>query len=124
MPNQRTAWGRYLALLALLASCSLDFSAGGGTDTKDAPKPLEPEVILSWKDDWKDAGADIGWMKDLPPRGTGGHQFWDPWRTKGEAGAIPAFRFPKRDVDGVLVKLPDPGTAFGLDFHCGFNAGV
>jgi hypothetical protein len=41
-----------------------------------------------------------------------------------EAGAIPAFRFPGKRADGVLVKLPDPGTAFGLDFHCGYYAGV
>jgi Leucine-rich repeat (LRR) protein len=37
---------------------------------------------------------------------------------------MPAFRFPGRNAGGVLGKLPDPQAAFGLDFHCGFFAGV
>lgn len=39
-----------------------------------------------------------------------------PWREKAEAGSIPAF---EGHVDDVSSKLPDPGTAFGLDSHCG-----
>ncbi len=60
-------------------------------------------------------------MKDAPPK-LCTHKFWEPWREKEEAAAIPAFRFPKNGVTGVLEKLPDPGTGFGLDFHCGFYA--
>jgi len=62
-------------------------------------------------------------MKDIAPQ-SGAYQFWEPWREKGEAGAIPVFRFPEKNAGGVLTKLPDPGTAFGLDFHCGYHAGV
>src|SRR5262249_3245991 len=86
---------------------------------KDTPKPLPAEIVKAWRD----AGADVGWMKDVPPR-LGTYEIWEPWREKGEAGAIPAFRFPEKNADGVVAKLPDPGTAFGLDFHCGFFAGV
>jgi hypothetical protein len=62
-------------------------------------------------------------MKDLPPQ-PGSYDFWGPWREKAEVAAIPAFRFPEKRADGVVEKLPDPGTAFGLDFHCGYYARV
>jgi hypothetical protein len=107
------------AVLAVLASCALGAAARAEPDNQDAPRPLPPKVVTAWRD----AGATVGWMKDVPPE-TGGYRFWEPWRDKGEAGAIPAFRFPERDADGVLAKLPDPETGFGLDFHCGFFAGV
>jgi hypothetical protein len=110
----------YLAALAVLAGFWPDVSPGASTDRKDAPEPLPPEIVKAWRD----AGADAGWMKDVSPQRSGGYEFWRPWREKGEAGALPAFRFPERKAGGGLAKLPDPGTAFGLDFHCGFFAGV
>jgi internalin A len=113
-----TSWP-FLAVLALPAICALNVLAGEGPENKDASRPLPPEVAKAWRD----AGADLGWMKDLPPKSSG-YQFWEPWRKKSGPGAMPAFRFPERDAAGVLAKLPDPGTAFGLDFHCGFYAGV
>src|SRR5207249_1981905 len=93
--------------------------SGAGSEKKEAPKPPPPEIVKAWRD----AGANVGWMKDLPPQ-TGTYGFWEPWSEKGEAGAMPAFRFPKRNGGGLLAKLPDPGTAFGLDFHCGFQTGA
>ena len=46
-------------MLASFGSC---ICAGAGADNKDAPKPLPPEIVKAWRD----AGADVGWMKDLP----------------------------------------------------------
>src|SRR5436853_7338754 len=109
-----------LVLLALLASCSLGFVAGAKPEKQDAPKPLPPEIVKAWRD----AGFEVGWMKDVPPESGRSWGFWRPWREKGEAGAIPAFGHPRRNAEGVLAKLPDPGTPFGLDFPCGWEAGV
>jgi internalin A len=116
---QRRTW-HYLAALAVLASFGPTVYAGTGTDKNDAPKPLPPEIVKAWRD----AGADVGWMKDVPVQQSSAFGFWAPWRKEGEAGATPAFRFPERDAGGPLAKLPDPGTAFGLDFHCGFQTGA
>jgi hypothetical protein len=88
-------------------------------DTKEAPKSLPPEIVKTWRD----AGASVGRMKTLSPQRTS-WGFWDPWSERGEAGTVPAFRFPERNARGVVAQLPDPGTPFGLDFHCGFYAGV
>jgi internalin A len=103
----------YLAVLAMLASCGLGVFADTRDDKKDAPKPVPPEIVKAWRD----AGADAGWMKDLPPQPTGGYEYWEPFREKAEAGTVPAYRFHP-DKEDVLLKLPDPGVAFGLDFHC------
>jgi hypothetical protein len=117
--KQHTRTGRYPVVLAVLASCGLGTATGADPENKDAPKPLPPEIVKAWRD----AGADAGWMKDIPAQ-LGSYKFAEPWREKGEEGAIPAFRFPGKNADGVVARLPDPGTAFGLDFHCGFFAGV
>jgi hypothetical protein len=97
-------------MLAVLASSLGVFTARG--DQKDAPGPLTPEVVQAWRD----AGAEVGWMIHLPPRESS-YRFWSPWRETGDAQSLPAFRFPQRDR---LAQLPDPGTPFGLDLHCGF----
>jgi hypothetical protein len=86
---------------------------GGEADKKDAPKPLPPEVVRAWRD----AGATVGWMKDLPAKPVGGYEYWVPWRDQGEPGAVPAFRCP-REKEEALAKLADPGVPFGLDLHC------
>ena len=106
-------------VLAVLASCGLGVVASAGSEHKDPTKSLSPETVKAWRD----AGATVAWMKDVPPQ-TGTYRFWEPWRERDAARAIPAFRFPGRNAGGVLAKLPDPETAFGLDFHCGFYAGV
>jgi internalin A len=106
-------------VLAVLASCGLGTATAADPDDKDSAKPLSPETVKAWRD----AGGQVGWMKDVPAK-FGTYKFGEPWREKGEEGAIPAFRFPEKSAGGVLAKLPDPGTAFGLDFHCGFYAGV
>ena len=108
-----------LTVLAILTSFELGIVASAESEQKDAPRPLAPRTVKAWRD----AGAAAAWMKDMPPQ-TGTYRFWEPWREKGEAGSIPAFRFPERNARGVLAKLPDPETAFGLDFHCGFYARV
>ncbi len=110
MQMQRTT-RHYLAVLAVLASCGLSLFAGPGDDKKAAPKPLPPEIVKAWRD----AGFDVGWMKDVPPESRS-WGFWRPWREKGEAGSIPAFDGHLGDA---LAKLPAPDTVFGLDFHCG-----
>ena len=106
MQRQRTTWC-YLAVLALLASCGLGAFAAEGTDKKDEPKPLRPEIVKAWRD----AGAEVGWMK----RDEFG---WGQFRESKivETGAIPAFGFLMEEAKA--VKLPDPGLAFGLDL-CG-----
>ena len=58
MQKQRTKW-HYLAVLAVLTSCGLGVFAGAGADQQDAPKPLPPEIVKAWRD----AGAEVGWMK-------------------------------------------------------------
>jgi len=45
--------------LAVLASCGVEVSAGAGADKEEAPKPLPPEIVETWRD----AGAAVGWMK-------------------------------------------------------------
>src|SRR5262245_44206020 len=113
MQKQRSTW-HYLAGLVLLASFGQGVRPGLGADKKDALKPLRPEIVKAWCD----AGADVGWMKDVPPKysnwGTG---FWEPFIEKAEPGAVPAFRYHPNEV-GMLAKLPDPGLPFGLDTHC------
>jgi hypothetical protein len=101
-------------MLAVLASCGLRAYADGEGDKKDAPKPLPPEFVKAWRD----AGAKVGWMKDAPPAPNAGNAgFWEPYREKGEPGAVPAFRYhPPRGC--VLARLPDPEVPFGLDTHC------
>jgi hypothetical protein len=112
MNKPGTTW-HYLAGLAGLACCGLCVCGGESADENDAPKPLPPEIVRAWRD----AGAGVGWMKDTPPKPTGGYLYWEPYREKVEPGAVPAFRFHP-DKEGMLATLPDPGVAFGLDFHC------
>jgi hypothetical protein len=103
-----------------LTSCGFAIFASAKPENQDAPKPLPPETVKAWRA----AGFDVGWMKDVPPQSPA-YGFWHPWRNKAEPGAIPAFSSPVGgDIRGVLSKLPDPGTAFGLDFHCGSDQGV
>lgn len=112
MKRHGTSW-RYLTILAVLANCGVGAFARAEGDKKEAPKPLPQEIIKAWRD----AGASVGWMKDVPPKPTGGYDYWEPFREKVEPGAVPAFRYhPKKE--GVLAKLPDPGVPFGLDTHC------
>jgi hypothetical protein len=112
---------RFIAVLAtsLLIQPSIGAPPSVGADKKETPRPLPAEIVKAWRD----AGFKVGWMKDVPPQSST-DQFWNPWQEKAAEGAIPAFGFPDRDAGGVLSKLPDPGTAFGLDFHCGWDAGV
>ena len=99
--------------LAALAGCALSGLPVSGAEDDKLPKPLPPEVVKAWCD----AGAIAGWMKDLPPKPSGGYAFWSPWRKIAEAGAMPAFKFHPEKED-VLAELPDPGVPFGIDFHC------
>jgi hypothetical protein len=118
MQKRLKVW-RFLAALGTLAIFGPSVIANEAPDKQEASNTLPQEIAEAWQD----AGAELGWMKDLPPQSLA-HGFWEPWRKKAERGAVPAFRFPGRNADGVLAKLPDPGTPFGLDFHCGFYAGV
>jgi hypothetical protein len=110
--NQRTAW-RDLAVLAVLASCGLGAVAGAKADKEDEPEALPPAVVRAWRD----AGADTGWLNDIPPEPADGYEHWEPFREEAKAGAVRAFRLHPKNVD-VLAGLPDPGVPFGLDVHC------
>jgi hypothetical protein len=110
MTKHGKSWHRS-ALLALLASLGLVVFASAQPENQALPKPLPPEIVKAWRD----AGFDVGWMKDTPPVSPA-WGLWTPWREKAEAGAIPAL---DGHLDDVTAKLPDPGVAFGLDFHCG-----
>src|SRR5262245_45555985 len=112
MHHQGTTW-LYLAGLVVLASCGLSVCTAADADKTKVPRPLPPEIVKAWRD----AGAEAGWMKDVPPQRSGGYEFWRQWRDKVEIGALPAFRFHPENPD-VLARLPDPGVDFGLDFHC------
>jgi hypothetical protein len=79
------------------------FSYAQQPDKKDLPKPLPDNIVKAWKD----AGATVGWMK---VEESGLLTFVE----KPEAGAVPAFRFPKWK-DGIVAKLPVPEAPFGLD---------
>ena len=101
----------------------------GGTDAKpaagappaktEAPKPLPENIVAAWKE----AGAEVGWMRVDPT--------WVPvfvQEQEGKPGDLPAFffggvkaatpdghvffKFPLKE--GQLAKLPAPATAFGL----------
>src|SRR5713101_4745629 len=109
MQKQGTPW-YYLAVMAVLASFGPSVCAGADGD-KDQPQPLPPEIVKAWRD----AGAKVGWMKDVPAER--GYGYWEPFREKVKPGAIPAFRFHPKNEE-VLAKLPDPGVPFGLDLHC------
>src|SRR5437762_2926247 len=113
MNTGRKAWYR-LAVLAALASFGPGIGPGVGADPDDAPKPLPPAAVKSWRA----AGAVAGWMIDVPPRPTGGYEYWEPFREEAEPVAVPAFRFSQPQKEGALAGLPDPGVAFGLDLHC------
>jgi len=58
-----------------------------GQTKKEAPKPLPPEIVKAWRD----AGAEVGWMKDVPPQAEGSYEYWAPWREKGEPGLCRRF---------------------------------
>jgi hypothetical protein len=107
-----TTW-HSLALWAVLAGCGLGASRMSAPAPAKAPTALPPEIVKAWDD----AGAKVGWMKDVPPEPLDGYDFWEPFRNQDEPGATPAFRFHPKNEE-VLAKLPDPGVPFGLDFHC------
>jgi len=92
---------RALALALVLVTQQFGFAQQ--PDKKELPKPLPENIVKAWKD----AGATVGWMTV----GASGIPAFDE---KPEAGAIPAFKFPKWK-DGVVPKLPVPATPFGLD---------
>lgn len=104
MSSQRTTWPCISVLLVLVTWC-LCVSVGLTEDKNNAPNQLPPEFVKAWKD----AGAEVGWMR---VNQNGVFQFQE----KGEAGSVPAFRFSEWK-EGVLMKLPDPGAAFGLDLN-------
>ena len=63
MKRHGNAW-HCPAALAVLASCGLGIVAGAGPEVKEAPRPVPPEAVKAWRD----AGAAVGWMIDVPPR--------------------------------------------------------
>ena len=108
MNKQLARTWRYPAVLAVSASCGLGVVAGAEPEN-------EVHQAAAGRD--RQGVAQRGCRRGLDERRapTIGHLRVLGAVAKGEAGAIPAFRFPK-NADSVLAKLPDPGTAFGLDF--------
>jgi hypothetical protein len=113
MKKQRSIWV-YLAIVAVLACYGRGSFPGARADKEETSRSIPPEVAKAWTD----AGARVGWIKDVPPEATGGYQYWKPFREKDEPGAVPAFHFHPKEK-GSLAKLPNPGVPFGLDTHCG-----
>jgi hypothetical protein len=103
MQQQGTRW-HSLAVLAVLAGCGLRVLAGGEPKRRNL-RPLPPGIVKAWTD----TGAKVGWIR-LNQNGV------FLFQEKSEAGAIPAFRLSNWK-EGVLAKLPHPGTAFGLDLN-------
>jgi hypothetical protein len=101
-----------LGLFVCLVPAIIGVVADPDPGTQAEPQPLSAEITKAWRD----AGAEVGWMRDTPPRPDSGYEFWAPWRKDAEAGAMPAFKFLQKE--GVLARLPNPGVAFGLDLHC------
>ena len=66
---------------------------------------LPAELVAAWEK----ADARVGWMS--------ADQFFLNFRegVEGKKGEVPAFRF-RTWTAGVVAKLPQPQTAFGLDF--------
>ncbi len=87
-------------------------TAGGPPAKTEAPKPLPENIVTAWKE----AGAVVGWLR---PMLSGFHSFVG--EKEGKPGDLPAFLFRRtnrlevRDLNHLLVKLPIPATAFGLD---------
>jgi len=98
------------AYLAVLIVLGLQMSPLPAADKKDVSKPLPPEVVKAWRD----AGASVGWMKWESNGAPKGPKFQA--QEKGEIKAMPVFQFSEWK-EGVLVKLPDPGAAFGLSLN-------
>jgi internalin A len=95
-----------LAILAaafVLLACVPDVFSEPSSDRTDVPQLAPPTIEKRWRD----AGAEVGWMNPDSP------DFVPEPQTARPAGAIPAFRLSCKE--GVLARLPDPGTAFGLD---------
>jgi len=69
------------------------------------PKPLPQEVV----DAWKQAGAQVGWMRAIPGIG---YDLLFRVGGEGEPGELPAFRLGFQP--GVLASLPPPPAPFGL----------
>ena len=102
----------YLTLLIVLG---LQMSPLAAADKNEAPKPLPPKIVQTWRN----AGANVGWMNmNL-------HLNWHIFRAEGVAvtsprewwwdrtSGMPVFQFSEWE-EGVLAKLPDPGAPFGL----------
>src|ERR1700722_12116829 len=111
------------AYLAALIVLGLPMSPLAAADPKEAPRLPAAEIIKAWSaaDAWKDAGAVVGGVKTLTrthesPSWVPPMAFFRPDFQAQNIGAIegiPVFHFADWKT-GVLVKLPDPGFAFGL----------
>jgi hypothetical protein len=73
----------------------------------DVPRPLPADIVAPWRE----AGAEVGWMRPNPTDRRGVCPFFP--EAEGKAGDLPAFRF-ERWPAGRVAKLPAPGSAFGL----------
>lgn len=110
----------YLGIKHALMAATCFGAVAADPEIGSGRKSLPADVINTWTS----AGAKLGFMNDLAPE-LNSDQFWDSWREKVENNsAIPAFRFSKKIGDKDFSKLAHPTTAFGLDFHCGYYAGV
>jgi hypothetical protein len=122
----KTGYGAPTTMKAYLAAVivlGLPMSPLAAADPKEAPKLPSPEIIKAWSaaDAWKDAGAVVGGVKTrsrthespswVPPMASFRLDFQA--QNIGAIKGMPVFHFADWKT-GVLVKLPDPGFAFGL----------
>ncbi len=97
-----------------------DAKKDGGADPKaaadappaktDAPKPLPDDIVRAWKE----AGAEVGWLRVHPAGFPAFVEFVH--EQAGKPGDLPAFGLAHWP-EGRLAKLPAPASAFGLDLR-------
>jgi hypothetical protein len=102
----------------LLLTCFL-LGPGQATAQKVAappekgPKSLPDDVVKAWKE----AGAEVGWMWPLKITNEFNSVFLTFERSRedlGGARVVPAFQFKNWRAE-MIVKLPAPASAFGID---------
>jgi internalin A len=112
MQPRYSTWRRTVAAMGALVIMAAGGHPGFTAEPpaqKAPPKPLPKEIVEAWKE----AGADVGWMRA------------DKFgllklllKKEGLDGDLPAFGFSAWK-DGLLPKLPAPAAAFGLNlFGC------
>ncbi len=90
----------------------------GPVDKTSQVQPLPAELVAAWEK----AGARVGWMSDDSYslfHSPSWYLLFGGFREglAGKKGEVPLFCFQDRRPAGIIAKLPQPQTAFGLVFN-------